>query len=208
MYKKSKLPGEKRLSIPPRTNFGRYIPTIHGFSSLVANSKPRIIRSKNLFRPTDVSIVKKNIHSYEKPCLYRPDLSPPRPPILPGQKKKNLLTKHPDLISVASPAAAVAVACHGVRSAMPLDLIPSGRKPTVFSTAADSPRLSHARFLPPLIFQQQNAHGYCSARPCSTKQTPGRGHTAGGRVAYRRMCRYVSARFRLPPLQLSPQPTF
>ena len=44
--------------------------------------------------------------------------------------------------------------------------MPSGRNPIVFGTAADSPRLSHVRFLPPLIFQQQNARGYYAARIC------------------------------------------
>ena len=57
-------------------------------------------------------------------------------------------------------AAAVAAACYGVRAAMPLDLMPYGRNPIVFGTAADSPRLSHARFVPLLIFQQQKARGY------------------------------------------------
>ena len=32
---------------------------------------------------------------------------------------------------------------------MPLDLLPYGRDPVVFGTSADSPRLPHARFLPP-----------------------------------------------------------
>ena len=39
-----------------------------------------------------------------------------------------------------SPAAAVAAAAHGVRAAMPLDLLPSGRNAIVFGIAADSPR--------------------------------------------------------------------
>ena len=108
---------------------------------------------------------------------------------------------------MTSPAAAVATACHGVREAMPLDLMPSGRNPIIFGTAADSPRLPHACFLQPLIFQQQNAHGYYAARLCPTKQTPGRVHTAGGRATGHRMCRHVSPRFRLPPYLLSPQPS-
>ena len=74
------------------------------------------------------------------------------------------------VLHVSSPAAAVAAAYHGVRAAMPLDLLPSGRNPIVFGTAADSPRLPHARFLPLLIFQQQNARGYYAARRCPTKQ--------------------------------------
>ena len=53
---------------------------------------------------------------------------------------------------MTSTTAAVAAAYHGLRAAMPLDLLPSGRNPIVFGTAADSPRLPHARFLPPLIF--------------------------------------------------------
>ena len=53
---------------------------------------------------------------------------------------------------------------------MPLDLLPYGRNPIVFGTAADSPRLPHGHFLPPLIFQQQNARGYYAARLCPTKQ--------------------------------------
>ena len=73
-------------------------------------------------------------------------------------------------LSVTSPAAAVAAAYHGVRAAMPLDLLPSGRSPIVSGTAADSPRLPHARLLPLLIFQQQNARGYYAAWLCPTEQ--------------------------------------
>ena len=47
---------------------------------------------------------------------------------------------------------------------MPLDLLPDGRNLIVVGTAADSPRLPHARFLPLLIFQQQDARGYYAAR--------------------------------------------
>ena len=61
-------------------------------------------------------------------------------------------------------AAAVAAAYHGVRAAMPLDLFPLERNPIVIGTAADSPRLPYVRFLPPLIFRQQNARGYYAAR--------------------------------------------
>ena len=76
-----------------------------------------------------------------------------------------LLTISPRmLLSVTSPAAAVAAAEHAVRAAMPLGLLPSGRYPIVFGTAADSPRLPYVRFLPPLIFRQQNARGYYAAR--------------------------------------------
>ena len=89
---------------------------------------------------------------------------------------------------------------------MPLDLMPSGRNPIVFGTPADSPRLPHARLLPVLIFQQQNARGYYAARLCPTKQTPGTVHTAGGRVTYHEMCRHVFPRFRLHPHLLSPRP--
>ena len=92
---------------------------------------------------------------------------------------------------MTSPDAAVATACHGVRAAMALDLMPSGRNPIVFGTASDSPRLPQARFLLLLIFQQQNARGYYAARLCPTKQTPDRVHTAGGRAIYREMCRPV-----------------
>ena len=68
--------------------------------------------------------------------------------MLPDQKKEPAdETPRPDP-SVTSPAAAVAAARHGVRAAMPLDLLPSWRNPIVFGTAADSPRLPHARFLP------------------------------------------------------------
>ena len=66
----------------------------------------------------------------------------------------------PDL-SVTSSAAAVAAACHGVRTAMPLDLMPSGRNPIVFGTTADSPRLTHPRFLPPLIFPAECTRLLC-----------------------------------------------
>ena len=107
---------------------------------------------------------------------------------------------------MTSPAAAVAAAYHGVRAAMPLDLLPSGRNAIVFgASAADSPRLPHARFLPLLIFQQQNARGYYAAWRCPINQTPDRVHTAGGRATYREMCRHVSPRFRLHPHLLSPR---
>ena len=53
---------------------------------------------------------------------------------------------------------------------MPLDMLPSGRNLIFFGTAADSPRLPHARFLPLLIFQQQNARGYYAAWLRPTKQ--------------------------------------
>ena len=56
---------------------------------------------------------------------------------------------------------------------MPLDLMPSGRNPIVFGTAADTPRLPHARFLPLLIFQQQNARGYYATWLCPTKPQVG-----------------------------------
>ena len=36
-------------------------------------------------------------------------------------------------------------------------------------------------------------------------RSPGRAHTAGGRAAYREMCRHVSPRFRLLPHLLSPR---
>ena len=74
---------------------------------------------------------------------------------------------------------------------MPFDLFPSGRNPIVFGTAAESPRLPHARFLLLLIFQQQNARGYYVTWLCRTKQTPGRVHTAAGRATHREMCRHV-----------------
>ena len=56
------------------------------------------------------------------------------------------------VIRAAFPAPSVAAAYHGVRGAMPLDLLPDGRNLIVVGTAADSPRLPHARFLPLLIF--------------------------------------------------------
>ena len=57
------------------------------------------------------------------------------------------------LLSMTSPAAAVVAADNGMRAAVALDLLPDGRNPIVVGTAADSPRLPHARFLPLLIFQ-------------------------------------------------------
>ena len=107
---------------------------------------------------------------------------------------------------MTSPAAAVAAACHGVRAAMPLDLIAIRTKPHRFGAAADSPRLPHARFLPLLIFQQQNARRYYAARLYPTKQTPGRVRTAGGRATYREMYRHAFHRFRLPAHLLTPRP--
>ena len=107
---------------------------------------------------------------------------------------------------MTSPAAAIAAASYGVRTALPLDLIVIREKPIVFGTAADSPQPPHARFLSLLIFQNQNARGYYAKWLCPTKQTPGRVHTAGGRATYREMCRHVSPRFRLHPHLLSPRP--
>ena len=69
-----------------------------------------------------------------------------------------------------------AAAYHGVRAAMPLYLLPCGRFPIVISTAADSPRLSHARFLLPL-FQQQRARGYiCRTRLYAARLCPTNPH--------------------------------
>ena len=64
-------------------------------------------------------------------------------------------------------------------------------KPHRSVSAGDIPRLYHARFLPLLIFQHQDARGYYAVRLCPTKQTPGRVHTAGGRATYREMCRHL-----------------
>ena len=132
----------------------------------------------------------------------------PRPAILPvAGNIKFMLTISPRmLLSMTSPAAAVAAADHGVRAAIPLDLFPDGRNPTVVGTAADSPRLPHALFLTLLIFQQQNARRYYAARLCPNKQTPGRVRTAGGRATYREMCRHAFPRFRLPAHLLTPRP--
>ena len=56
------------------------------------------------------------------------------------------------------------------------DLLPSGRNPIVFGTAADSLRLPHARFLPLLLFQQHNKRGYYyAAWLCPSKQPAGQG---------------------------------
>ena len=95
---------------------------------------------------------------------------PPAPRCCRTKKEPADETPRPDP-SMTSPAAAVAAACHRLRAAMPLDLMPSGRNPIVFGSAADSPRLPHARFLPLLIFQQQNARGYYTTWLCGTKQT-------------------------------------
>ena len=92
---------------------------------------------------------------------------------------------------MTSPAAAIAAASYGVRTALPLDLIVIREKPIVFGTAADSPQPPHARFLSLLIFQNQNARGYYAKWLCPTKQTPGRVHTAGGRATYREMYRHA-----------------
>ena len=96
--------------------------------------------------------------------------------MLPDQNKRPADETLKSVLPVTSPDSAVAAAYHGVRAAMPLDLLPSGRNPIVYGTAADSPRLSLARFPPPLIFQQQNARGYHAVRLRPTKQTPGGAH--------------------------------
>ena len=100
---------------------------------------------------------------------------------------------------MSSPAAAVAAAYHGVRAAMPLDLLQYGRNPIVCGATADSRRLPHAGFLPPLIFQQYYARGYIMPRGFAPLHNrPGRVHTTGGRASSGEMCGYVSPRFRLP----------
>ena len=50
--------------------------------------------------------------------------------------------------------AAVAAADHRVRAAMPLELLRCGRNLIVFGTEIDSPRLTHAHFLPSVFFHQ------------------------------------------------------
>ena len=80
--------------------------------------------------------------------------------MLPDQKKTPADETPRSALSVTSPAAAVAAAYHGARAAMPLNLLTYAQNPIVFGTAADSPRLPHATFVPPLIFQLQNARGY------------------------------------------------
>ena len=55
-------------------------------------------------------------------------------------------------LSVTSPAAAVAAANHGARTAMPLDVLPYGRNPIVFGTAADSPTITPRPFASTVIF--------------------------------------------------------
>ena len=107
---------------------------------------------------------------------------------------------------MTSPAAAIAAACDGVRAALPLDLIAILTKTHRFGNAEDSPRLPYARFLPLLIFRQQNARCYYATLLCPTKQTPGRVHTAGGRATYREMYRHAFPRFRLPAHLLTPRP--
>ena len=108
-------------------------------------------------------------------------------------------------LSETSPAASVAAADHGVRAAMPLDLLPYGRNLIGFGTAADSPRLPHARYLPP-HFSCSRMHVAIMLRDLALPNNPpGRVHTADGRAAYREMCRHVSFRFRLPPHLLSPR---
>ena len=104
----------KRLRIPSRTNLRRYIfyysrflhhdrkyvlSTIHGFSTLAANNKPQIIRSKVIIS-IDRRIHRKNkfiIHSYENP-IYDDQTCTPRPQDVTGPEK-NRQTKHPDLFS-------------------------------------------------------------------------------------------------------------
>ena len=108
--------------------------------------------------------------------------------------------------SVTSPSAAVASACHGVRAAMPIDLMPSGRNLIVFGTAADGQRIPLACFMPLLILQQQNARIYYAARLCPTKQTSGTVYTIRVRATYYEMCSHVSPRFRLHPHLLSRPP--
>ena len=101
----------KKLRTPSRTNLRRYsvcfsihgsphwpqiLSTIHGFFTLAASNKLKIIRSKKYFRSTCVSTVKKKSSSTStKPHLRSPDLSrPPRDVVGP---KKNGRRKHPDL---------------------------------------------------------------------------------------------------------------
>ena len=79
-------------------------------------------------------------------------------------------------LSMTSTAAAVAAAYHGVRAAMPFDLLPYGRNLIVIGTAADSPRLPHARFLPPLLAAACTR--LYATRLAPPKNPPGKVHTA------------------------------
>ena len=66
--------------------------------------------------------------------------------------------------------------------------------PIVIGTAADSPRLPHAHFLPPLISHQQNARGHMPRDFAPPILTVGCTRL-GGRPASREMCRHVFPRF-------------
>ena len=96
---------------------------------------------------------------------------------------------------------------HGVRAAMPIDLLPSGRNPIVFGTAAGSPRLQYPTPVScHCYFSSSRMHAAIMPRGFAPPNNPpGRVHTAGGRAAYREICRHVSTRFRLPPRLLSPR---
>ena len=70
---------------------------------------------------------------------------------------------------MTSPAAAVAAAYHGVRAAMPLDVLP-GRNPIVMWYCCKQPMINLRPFLPPLPAAEER--GYYAARLCPTKPPP------------------------------------
>ena len=113
-----KLPGEKGYAYHPERviddifqlftvspPWPQILSTIHGFSTLAANNKPQIIRSKK-YKFIDRFIHRKNksiINFYENPT-YDDQSCIPRPRYVAGPKKEPAdETPRPDL-SVTSPA--------------------------------------------------------------------------------------------------------
>ena len=113
-------------------------------------------------------------------------------------------------LSVTSPAAAVAAAYHGVREAMPLDLLTYGRSLIVFFLfvyfwyCCRQPTTTPRPFPAIAFFQQQNARGVPRdfALP---NNPPGRVHTAGGRTAYRENVQTYFPSFPITPTSAFPR---
>ena len=112
-------------------------------SEMCIRDSLKIVRpGKKHHRSIGASTVKTNSSFLRKPH-HEDQTCPPRPAMLLDHTKAPADETPISTLSVTSSAAVFAAVNHGVRAAMPLDLLPCGRNPIVIDTAADSPRLPH-----------------------------------------------------------------
>ena len=113
-----------------------------------------------------------------------PDLYPtPRPAMLPNHEAPAGDIMNRSAPSMTSPAAAVAAAYHGVRAAMPLDLLP-GRKPHGICYCCRQPTNTPRPFLPLLPAAGSTRLLLRATLPYQITHD-GRVHTAGGHATSR-----------------------